>query len=336
MNAQSKTALPLLFLALAFISCAVAALMGASGDRNPESSQAPAFGWQRDADTVALLKGGKVVWQFNYSSKLTKTYFHPVALPGGSDLTWLSPKDHPHHFALFYCWKYLNHVNYWEEPNGVPDGATSWTNVRIDTRQDFSASVTMDLQYHPQKAAGDVLTEKRMIRISPPAPDGSYFMDWHLESTAGNEDVVMDRTPPDTKPDGNARGGYAGLSIRLAKELTNPRVSATADIGTLVRSRYGFAAVAAEFSGEIDGGEVGVAIFDYPSNVRFPTRWYPIADPSVPFWYLNASWLQLEPYTLAAHQKLTLRYRVAIHPGRWDSTRLEKEHARYAQAARRD
>lgn len=311
-------------------------MMSAAWNGERSGGQASGFSWQRDADTVALLKGGKPVWRFNYSPKLSKTYFHPVALPGGSDLTWLSPKDHPHHFALFYCWKYLNRVNYWEEPAGVPEGATRWSNVKVETRPDFSARITMDLQYHPQGATGDVLTEKRAIRISPPARDGSYFMDWHLESTAGKDDVVMDRTPPDTAPDGNPRGGYAGLSIRLAGELTKPRVTATADVGALMRSRYGFAATAAEFNGEIDGGEVGVAFFDHPSNVRFPTRWYPIVDQSVPFWYLNASWLQLEPYTLAAHQKLILRYRVAVHPQRWDSARLEKEHARYVREAMKD
>ncbi len=292
------------------------------------------FHWQRDAETVALLKDGKPVWQFNFSPRLSKTYFHPVALPGGSDLTWLSPADHPHHFALFFCWKYLNHVNYWEEPSGRPDGTTSWSNVKVETRRDYSARITMSLQYRPRRAADDVLMERRSIGISAPASDGSYFMDWNLEFTAGGEDVVLDRTPPDTRPDGNARGGYAGLSIRLARELSNPLVSATADIGSLQNNRYGFAATAAEFSGEIDGGEAGIAFFDHPANLRSPTRWYGIVDKSVPFWFLNASLLQLEPYTLAAHRKLVLRYRVFVHPNRWDAARLRQEEARYVREVR--
>ena len=59
-------------------------------------------------------------------------------------------------------------------------------------------------------------------------------------------------------------------------------------------------------------------------------------DKSVPFWFLNASLLQLESYTLPAHQKLTLRYRVLIHPRRWDAARLQEEHARYVRDARKD
>lgn len=337
MNAMRHPAWSFRSLAILLVSCLVAALAStAEGPRSSSGGQASDLSWRRDADTVALIKGDKVVWQFNYSPKLTKTYFHPVALPGGSDLTWLSPADHLHHLALFFCWKYLNQVNYWEQPAGISNGATKWSNVKVETRPDFSANITMDLQYQPQGATVDVLTEVRTTRISPPARDGSYFMDWHQGFTAGNEDVVMDRTPPDTAPDGNARGGYAGLSIRLAKELSNPRIAATSDIGAFQKNRYGFAANAAEFSGEIDGGEVGVAFLDHPSNLRSPTRWYGIMDKSVPFWFLNASLLQLEPYTLPARQKLVLRYRVLVHPQRWDAARLEKERARYVQEAGKD
>ncbi len=302
--------------------------MSASAD-----AHASGLGWQRDADSVALLKNGKVVWRFNYAPRQSKTYFHPVALPGGSDLTWLSPPNHVHHFALFFFWKYLNHVNYWEEPDGSPAGTTQWSNVRIETRQDFSANLAMDLQYHPKVAADNVLNERRSIHISPPAADGSYFMDWRLEFTAGNEDVIMDRTPPAPDPDGNARGGYAGLSIRLAKELSNPRIAASSPIGTMIRARYGFASAAADINGEIDGGEAGVAFLDHPDNLRYPTRWYGIVDKSVPFWFLNASFLQLEPYTLASRRSMVLRYRVVVHPQRWDAVRLEKEHARYVKDA---
>jgi hypothetical protein len=293
--------------------------------------QSTGLQWRKGADTVALLKNAKPVWQFNYAATLSKPYFHPLALPAGSDLTWLSPKDHPHHFALFFSWKYLNQVNYWEEPGGIPEGVTRWTNVRVDARPDFSAGIALDLQYRPRNGTADVLTERRFVTVSPPAKDGAYSLDWDLEFSAGGEDVVLDRMPPDTSPDGNARGGYAGLSVRLARELTDPMVTATAPTGALAKERYGFSAAAAEFSGTIDGAAVGIAFLDHPSNPRHPTRWYAIMDGSVPFWYLNASLLQPESYTLPAGRKFRLRYRVVVHPGRWDSTRLEKEHLQFSR-----
>jgi hypothetical protein len=298
---------------------------------------AQGLGWQHQNDTVALLKDGRPVWQFNYSLKhATKPFFHPVALPGGPPLTWRSPEDHPWHLALWFSWKLLNGVNYWEEDkSGIPDGPTRWATPRLETRGDFSAVISMDLHCRAPGSAGDILTEKRLIRISPPGSDGSYMMDWQMEFGAGQVDVVMDRTPPETKPDGNARGGYAGLSIRFARELTNGRVAATAAIGALQNKRYGFAATAADFNGEIGGKEAGVAILDHPANPRAPTRWYTITDASVPFWYLNAAWLQPGPYKLPAGQKMTLRYRVAVHPQRWDPIRLQTEFDRYIREAGR-
>ena len=73
-----------------------------------------------------------------------------------------------------------------------------------------------------------------------------------------------------------------------------------------------------------------MAILDHPANPRAPSRWYAITDPGMPFWYLNAAWLQLEPYRLPAGERVTLRYRIAVHPGRWDAARLSAEHTAYA------
>ena len=61
-----------------------------------------------------------------------------------------------------------------------------------------------------------MLTEKRTLDVSPPSADGGYFIDWLGVFTAGDADVVLDRTPILGQPNGVAYGGYAGLSLRLA------------------------------------------------------------------------------------------------------------------------
>ena len=289
--------------------------------------------WKRESTSVALLQGEKQVWQFNYAAKGSlKPFFHPVALPGGSSLTWLSPPDHVWHLALWFAWKYINKVNYWEEnKEGICEGATEWTNVRIETRSDHSARIRLDLRYRPQKAEKPVLTEKRTISISSPAADGSYSMDWAMVFTAGTENLSLDRTP--STP--TSISGYAGLSVRLAKELGEIQIAATADKGKMVGNRYGYAATATDFNGRMDQGEAGMAMLDHPGNPRFPNRWYVIVDPSRPFWYMNAAWLQEEPYDLPAGKSMTFRYRILVHPHRWDANRLEQEHHRYVKESGR-
>ncbi len=39
-----------------------------------------------------------------------------------------------------------------------------------------------------------MLTEKRTLDVSPPAADGGYFIDWLGVFTAGDADVLLDRT----------------------------------------------------------------------------------------------------------------------------------------------
>ncbi|HNQ87333.1 MAG TPA: PmoA family protein [Verrucomicrobiota bacterium] len=281
-----------------------------------------------------MRRGNQIVWQFQFDTNITtKPFFHPVALPGGAPLTWQSPPDHVWHYGLWFSWKYINRVNYWEQNrDGLCDGTTAWPRVRISPGTNFAATIALDLQYHPRTNSKPVLTEQRVITISPPAADGSYTMDWTLEFTAGDEAVTLDRTPPAGQPGGQAWGGYAGLSTRFAKDLADVRIAATGDTGEPHGHRYGFTATAADLNGRLGESDAGMAFLDHPGNPRHPSRWYAIDDPGVPFAYLNAAWLQLEPYALPAHGRLTLRYRVIVHPGRWTAERLAAEQRRYAEA----
>ena len=294
------------------------------------AEQSAPLDWRRGPDSFALLSGGQPVWQFNWATNYTKPFFHPVALPGRASLTWQSPPDHPWHYGLWFSWKYINHVNYWEQDKqGQSQGTTEWRQVSATPFSNHSARLQMDLAYRPKPSAEPVLTENRTITISAPASDGAYTMDWVMVFTANRQDVRLDRTPQTRQGTNVIPGGYAGLSARLARSLTNVHLAATAAQGSSQNHRYGYEAPASDFNGQISGAEMGLAILDHPTNPRAPTRWYVITDPSVPFWYINAAWLQLEPYDLPAGRSFTLRYRVIVHPDRWEAPRLQEETARF-------
>ena len=304
---------------------------------SPRTTRAAAaeFAWQTNATAIALVCSSKPVWQFNYGTNATKPFFHPLALPGGSPLTWQSPPDHVWHYGLWFSWKYLNGTNYWEEDKQLRrcDGVTSWRVVKLETRVDFSAQIELALDYRARGSASPLVTEQRVIAISPPASDGSYSMDWELTFKAGGQKVKFDRTPLPGELGGQTYGGYAGLSLRLAKELAEPKVAATADPGEPRDNRFRFAAAAADYSGRIDGAEAGIAFLDHPSNPRYPSRWYAIVNPAQSFAFLNCAWLQLKPFELAANETFTLRYRVLVHPERWDAARLETEQKKFAKGS---
>ncbi len=289
-----------------------------------QGDQAVSVRWQLKPDeSVAWVGPQGVIWQFNYGKNLAKPYFHPVALPSGEVLTWDQPPDHSWHHALWFSWKTINGINYWEEDSrtGQSQGKTDWSNIDIQTHDDGRAHISMDLSYHaPGEQA--VLTEKRIVQISTLGDDNQqYHLDWTSTFTAGAADVVLDRTPVPPDPAGKSWGGYAGLSIRFAKDLTQRQafsVSGPAEFNkhSIHRSK----SPAMDYNGLIGGQPVGIAILDPSDNPRHPTPWYAIRSEMS---YLNSAFLTHEPYTLNAGKSFTLRYRIIVHHGRWDATALQ-------------
>ena len=83
------------------------------------------------------MRGTAVVWQFNYKTEEGKPYFHPITVAGSPALTDFRPADHPWHRALWFSWKYINGVLYWEEDRktGKAPGETELTGVKVTARR---------------------------------------------------------------------------------------------------------------------------------------------------------------------------------------------------------
>ena len=304
--------------------------LGASGLR--AAGAGDGLTWKRETDSVALVRQGQVLWQFNYGTNNSKAFFHPLAVPGGPVLTALRPADHPWHRGLWFSWKYLNHLNYWEEDpkTGVAQGRTEWGEPKIETRPDFSARVVMEVAYRPP-GAPPVLKEHREITVSPPDHDGVYHLDWAATFTAQDQDVLLDRTPLPGEPRGAISGGYAGLSVRLTTAMKDPQVRVGETPVTFKDGRFRGKAPAMDYSGVVDEHEAGIAILDFPGNLNSPSPWYAIADGS--FRFFTPAVICYQPYTLKAGQTLALQYRVVVHSGRWSLETLREASSRYVSPA---
>lgn len=265
--------------------------------------------WQQTDTSLALQSGERVVWQLTFKKEEGKPYFHPLNLADGTTLTALRPADHVWHRGLWWSWKYINHVNYWEEnkKTGLSDGRTELVSVKAEPHDNHSARVEMALNYHlPDKPP--LMTEKRVLEVSAPDAKGNYYIDWLAIFTAGSEDLTLERTPPK-----NFSGGYAGLSCRMAKEVKGWTYTSSEGV-TTSKENYGKKARWLDYS---KGG--GITIFDHPSNLRHPTTWYPNEMP-----FFSPALVFAEPYTLGAGKTLTLRYRVLVHSEPMDKDALEK------------
>jgi hypothetical protein len=313
-----------------YVWAALLLLQSVQAQAQNAAGSKPRYDWRQTDSSLALLNRGRIVWQFNFDKKQGKPYFHPVCLTDGTELTWHRPPDHPWHYGLWFSWKYINGLNYWEEDpkTGLSQGLTEIKSVKVTAHDDYSAQIAMQLSYHPPEAPV-VLTEDRRIDVSAPDKNGRYRIDWNSRFTAGATDVLLDRTPITGEKDGQSWGGYAGLSIRIAKDVTDWRLIDSE--GRKDLQAHGQKSRWMNFSGRAAGSkDFSIAIFDHPDNLRHPSPGFVIMDPKVPFGYFSPALLFDKPYTLPAGKSFSLKYRVLICPGKTDKNILEAEWKSFA------
>lgn len=288
--------------------------------------------WHKDDTTLAWKAGGKTVWSFSFDPARGKAFFEPLTVNGGPSLTNFRPADHPHHYSLWFSWKYINRTNYWEEQAGpgISAGKTSWSAPAIETKPDGSARIRMVVTYVPRAKATIDLVENREIAVSAPAEDGTYTIDWRARFMAGPDGALLDRTAMPGEPRGAYNGGYAGLSIRLAGDpLAIEFLSTEKTITEWERSRNrpNVPAVAANLT---DGGKAmgAVAILSDQRNVGSKPPWYLINQGEMRF--MCAAILAPTPRQIAPGNQFDLNYRIVISAKTFTPESLSSTHATWS------
>jgi hypothetical protein len=268
-------------------------------------------------DSIALSNDGEIVWQYNHRAEEGKPYIHPLATTEGQIFSDLRPKDHPWHRAFWFSWKKINGVNYWEEnrKTGVSEGLTQVLKTRRSVASDQTVTIKIDLAYAPAKTGKVVMTEERTVTIHPPTDSGAYTIDWSATFHALETDVVLDRTPIPGQPGARKGGGYAGLSLRMNKEVHGGVFSNSEGLfGTEAhRKPARWMSYSAPQGGSI-------LMLDHPRNLRYPGKGYffekmPFMMPAV---------IHDAPYTIDAGKTLDLRYQTVVYPEKVDAESAEK------------
>jgi hypothetical protein len=300
---RSLASLSVLLLALVHSNSFAAEAPASTKD----AAEGPKLSWKRTDASLALCNGDQTVWRLVFDAAQPKTYFHPLSTVDGEILTASEPADHPWHRGLWWSWKYINGLNYWEEDpvTGKSGGVNELIRAVVEPGKDFTARAELSFSYHPPGQPA-VMTEIRRLSIGRPDGEGQYVIDWTSEFTAGDAPVKLDRTLPPHLPGGVPYGGYAGLSLRLPKGLTGWNYR-TSEGATGAATGYGKPARWADLSGPA----AGITVFDHPGNIRHPSPWYLSEGPEMP--YFSPALLFNEPLELAPRHSLNLTYRVVVH-----------------------
>jgi hypothetical protein len=289
---------------------------------------AHAVSWERTGDSVACQMEGNTLWQFSYATNQGKPFFHPLRVVGSEPLTAFKPADHLWHYGLWFSWKYINGVNYWEEDRtGHAQGATKWDAPDIATHADGSAEIKMTLRYL-SSSNSVVMAERREIHLSAPRPDGGITLDWVAHFTAAAEPLLLDRTHMPGEPNGAVNGGYAGFSLRAAQAPAKcDFVTIEGPIEKFETDRARPNTKAAACNVTQNGRTDGVAIFSHVSNTGGDSPWYMINSTGMR-WFSPAL-LAPAPRKVKPHETFTWKFRVMTQAGPWTPEKLRQVSLQY-------
>ncbi len=291
------------------------------------------YRWEESDTTLSLVLDTALIWQYNFNNRKGKPYFHPLNIKGRA-LSCESPSDHSWHLGLWFSWKFINGLNYWEYKNDFctertgfqSEGLTKIRDIKFKKNPDFSTHINMIIHYSPNVLGAEpVMEESRNIFVSAPMADGSYYIDYEFRFMALDEEVLLDRTPLPGEEGGQSWGGYAGMSIRYNQQFTGPAhiIPERTKSGTKHNFMYmGFTSPAFE--------EVGLSIFRHPDFSTSSTSWYVSENPSIPFFYFSPSALYDHSYLLMPNQPLELKYRIWILAGDIDEKNLNDKYISYS------
>ena len=299
-----------------------------AGDlKNSAKTPKDQLSWCKTDTTLALMNHSDIIWQFNGQNRFGKPYFHPLTV-NQSDLTCVSPPDHPWHVGLWFSWKFINGVNYWEyqknfsstETGFKSDGITAIKNQKFSTNIDFSDDVHLNLTYHPVDGNA-VMSEERLYHISKPSSDGSYYIDEEHLFIALSDSVLLDRTPITGEPGGQSWGGYSGLSIRFNQSFTSPEIVSPGDSASRRKSAWIYMGFQT-----LKDAKAGMLILNHPRFTPKSSSWYIINDSQVPFYYYSPAVIFDKNILLKKGESLHLKYRIWMLGGEVSKGQLQQKY----------
>ena len=271
----------------------------------------------KDADGKVEVKlNGKPFTTYDYAS-FKKPILFPVIGPGGVPMTRSWPvidgvegeaKDHPHHKGIWFSFDDLNGRHFWHEIGEVKNES-----LKIEEDQAGNPVIVADNLW--VGADGKPVCSDT-TRIAFTAVDGGRAIDIKTTLRATHGEVKL----------GDTKEGMMAIrthpDLRLKK---HPSMKRADKLGRAINSEgekgepiWGKPARWVDYAGNIEGKDVGIAIFDHPSNLRHPTRWHARAYGLVAANPFGESAFSGAPagagdYVIPAGGSLTLRYRFVFH-----------------------
>jgi hypothetical protein len=274
---------------------------------------------------------GKPFTEFHAGTDVGKPFLAPLRSAGGKIVTRHYPmemvdgesRDHPHHRGLWFSYDDVNGIKFWENDPSYKKPNIGHIIVRDTKFKDGGKSGTLNMVADWKDSKGVIeLVENRVM---------TFYADPKLRTI----DFDITLTAPEKVVFGDTKEG--AFAIRLADSMIEKKggkmVSAEGKSG--MTDIWGHKSKWVDYSGDVEGEKLGIAIMDYPSNPRAPTYWHS-RDYGLfalnPFGQQAFDKNQQESHwTLEKGQSLRFRWRVVIHAGDAEAAHVADLYEKYAK-----
>jgi hypothetical protein len=302
----------------------------------------------RRGRTVEITIGGRPFATYHFGDASPKPYLHPLRTASGIVITRGFPMekipgeslDHPHHRALFFAHGDVNGVDFWTEAvhaetapvhaggqtvqvaHQFPHGETAF--AKLIRAEGGAGSGTLAARFNLRGPGGKTLAEEtQAYTFRGDAASRTIDCEFTIRATKGAVKL------------GDTKEGTFAIRVVRALEESSGMTMTDSEGRAGEKQIWGKRANWVDYSGTVEGREVGVAILNHSSNPKHPTYWHArgyglfAANP------FGERDFYSDPkrdgsLTIPAGESLTFRYRVLIHEGDAAAAHVAEAWTQYA------
>lgn len=248
-----------------------------------------------------------------HTKEFSKPILYPIIGPHGVRMTRDFPMkkdtpgeraDHPHHQSLWYTHGAVNGADFWALGKGrivttkvekVDSGSSAWIvlhNKWVGPDEKAACTDTQKIVFHKP-----VMVGKEEVTA----------LDYIVTIHASEGDVTF----------GDTKEGTMGIRTHPGLRINNGAAAVNSE-GVEGKAVWGKRAKWVSYAADIDGKTVGMAIFDHPSNPRYPTWWHARDYGLVaanPFGVRDFERKGSGDFKIEKGKSVTFKYRFLFHTG---------------------
>ena len=264
----------------------------------------------RIGDRVRIEIDGRPYSDFFFGNDSPKPYLYPLRSASGKIVTRRFPMEKvdlettsdQHHRSLWLGFKLVNGYDYWENEfsyNNKNAGKAVTRSVELTDGTIVATIVWLSPSGEPQ------IEEHRRMTIAA-----------HGKLRMIDADIILKAIVKITF--GDSKDG--AFSVRVAESMSERKggLITNSEGGRTMAQTWGKPASWVDYTGDVDGEKIGIALFDHPASFHHPARWH-VRDYGLlavnPFG-ANAfdKTLPVRNSVLEPGETMHLRYRVVVHP----------------------